>query len=167
MSHASSQPAAKLCLTTAHPFRPLACAAAVVAAMEPMLQRLLALQVSDPVLMGNQARGLEAFQKIFGVRKDLAAPAVGRCDGRQLCSRPCGAEMSGFLCAPSSTPRLLLARYGGSPAHPARRVFDILVNNIPLDVPGQQPPPAKPPPGWKEAMQARQIAASESGWGCS
>lgn len=39
------------------------------------------MQVSDPLLMQHQARGLESFQKIFGVRKDLAAPAVGRCAG--------------------------------------------------------------------------------------
>ncbi|PRW59064.1 HASTY 1-like isoform X1 isoform B [Chlorella sorokiniana] len=89
---------------------------AVVAAMEPMLQRLLSLQVSDPMLMQHQARGLESYQKIFGVRKDLAAPAVGR-------------------------------------------VFDILVNNLPLSEPGQQPPPGKPPPAWREGMHARQFTA--------
>lgn len=48
-----------------------------------MLQRLLALQVTDALLLQQQARGLEAFQRVFGVRRDLAAPAVGRCAERQ------------------------------------------------------------------------------------
>jgi hypothetical protein len=56
----------------------LAFFAAVVAAMEPMLQRVLGLQVRDSLLMHHQARGLEAFQKIFAVRRDLLAPSVGR-----------------------------------------------------------------------------------------
>lgn len=56
----------------------LAYFAAVVAAMEPMLQRVLGLQVRDSLLMHHQARGLEAFQKIFAVRRDLLAPSVGR-----------------------------------------------------------------------------------------
>ncbi|PSC73686.1 HASTY 1 [Micractinium conductrix] len=90
---------------------------AVVAAMEPMLQRVLAVQTSDAQLIAHQARGLEAFAKLFGPRKDLAAPAVGR-------------------------------------------VFDILVNNLPLESGGgQQPPPGKLPPGWRETMHARQFIA--------
>lgn len=52
--------------------------AAVVTAMEPMLQRTLGLQVTDALLLTHQARGLEAFAKIFGPRPDLAAPAVAR-----------------------------------------------------------------------------------------
>ena len=47
---------------------------------------------------------------------------------------------------------------------PLCRVFDILVNNLPLSEAGQQPPPAKPPPGWREGMHARQFTASEA-WG--
>ena len=44
-----------------------------------------------------------------------------------------------------------------------RRVFDILVNNLPLESGGgQQPPPGKLPPGWRETMHARQFIASES-----
>jgi hypothetical protein len=43
-----------------------------------MLQRVLGLQVGDALLIQQQARGLEAFAKLFGVRPDLAAPAVGR-----------------------------------------------------------------------------------------
>ncbi len=54
-------------------------AAAVVGVMEPMLQRLLALQVPDAAVVQHQARGLEAFRMLFGVRPDLAGPAVGRC----------------------------------------------------------------------------------------
>lgn len=87
---------------------------AVVAAMEPMLQRMLGLQAADAMLLTHQARGLEAFAKIFGARPDLAAPAVAR-------------------------------------------VFDMLVNNLPLEAGGQQPPPGKPPPGWRESMHARQF----------
>ncbi|EFN51722.1 hypothetical protein CHLNCDRAFT_139890 [Chlorella variabilis] len=89
---------------------------AVVGAMEPMLQRLLSLQVRDAILMQHQARGLETFHRLFGVRPDLAGPAVGR-------------------------------------------VFDLLVNNLPLDAAGQEPPPAKPPPGWRDGMHARQYTA--------
>ncbi|KAL4423234.1 hypothetical protein ABPG77_000026 [Micractinium sp. CCAP 211/92] len=89
---------------------------AVVTAMEPMLQRTLGLQVTDALLLTHQARGLEAFAKIFGPRPDLAAPAVAR-------------------------------------------VFDMLVNNIPLEAGGQQPPPGKPPPGWRESMHARQFVS--------
>ncbi len=59
----------------------LAFFAAVVAAMEPMLQRVLGLQVRDSLLMHHQARGLEAFQKLFAVRRDLLAPSVGRWAG--------------------------------------------------------------------------------------
>ena len=60
------------------PPSPLPRPAAVVAAMEPMLQRMLGLQAADALLLTHQARGLEAFAKIFGARPDLAAPAVAR-----------------------------------------------------------------------------------------
>ena len=33
------------------------------------------------------------------------------------------------------------------------RVFDVLVNTIPLETDGRQPPPPKPPAGWREAFQ--------------
>ena len=47
--------------------------------MEPMLQRLLAMQSADLSLVQLQAKGLDAFGRLFGARPDLAAPAVGRC----------------------------------------------------------------------------------------
>lgn len=58
--------------------------------MEQMLQRMLGMQVADALLLTHQARGLEAFAKIFGPRPDLAAPAVARW-ARQRCAagRPC------------------------------------------------------------------------------
>ncbi len=37
-----------------------------------------------------------------------------------------------------------------------RQVFEMQVSAIPLDAPGSEPPPAHPPPGWREAFQARQ-----------
>jgi hypothetical protein len=46
-----------------------------------MLQRLLGLQTRDALLVSHQARGLEAFQRLFSARPDLAAPAVGRWAG--------------------------------------------------------------------------------------
>ena len=53
-----------------------------------------------------------------------------------------------------------------SPPHPLLpllcccRVFDLLVNHLPLDVPGQQPPPPKPPASWRDSMYTRQATAS-------
>ena len=41
------------------------------------------------------------------------------------------------------------------------RVFDVLVNTLPLEVHGHQPPPVKPPAGWRDSMHARQFIASE------
>ena len=62
--------------------------------MEPMLQRVLGLQVGDALLIQQQARGLEAFAKLFGVHPDLAAPAVGRC------VRPSSGGGAGCMAAP-------------------------------------------------------------------
>jgi hypothetical protein len=97
------RPVSPLLLTTPTPLslltaaaRPCAAAAAaaVVAAMEPMLQRVLGLQVGDALLIQQQARGLEAFAKLFGVRPDLAAPAVGRW------VRPSSGGRAGCMAAP-------------------------------------------------------------------
>jgi len=52
--------------------------ATVVRASEPMFQSLLALQVSDPTLLQNQARGLEAFSRIVASKPELVLGTVGR-----------------------------------------------------------------------------------------
>lgn len=136
------------------------------------------LQVSDPLLMQHQARGLESFQKVFGVRKDLAAPAVGRCAWRQATQAGWDSRFNGVglllaciqvNCACSAAFGWLstacrLSKQSSYPCLESQpcRVFDILVNNLPLSEPGQQPPPGKPPPIWREGMHARQFTASEA-----
>lgn len=91
LSHNSNASAsAHIRMSRAHPPTHPPLPAAVANAMEPMLQRLLGLQTRDASLLTHQARGLEAFQRLFSARPALAAPAVGRwgvwsgsCWGRQ------------------------------------------------------------------------------------
>ena len=54
--------------------------AAVAAASEPMLQRLLALQAptGDAALLQSQGRGLESFARLLAVRRELVGPALAR-----------------------------------------------------------------------------------------
>ncbi|GAB4816646.1 hypothetical protein N2152v2_003692 [Parachlorella kessleri] len=51
--------------------------------------------------------------------------------------------------------RLLGARPDLLPAA-ISRVLELLVGVVPLEAPGQQPPPGKPAAGWREGLQARQ-----------
>jgi exportin-5 len=92
--------------------------ASVVAAAEPMLARLLALQPADARLVSAQARGLEAFSKLLAARRDLVPGVVSR-------------------------------------------LLELLVGSLPLEAHGQLPPPGKPPPGWREGLQARAQLSSE------
>lgn len=51
----------------------------MVSVTEPMLQRVLALNVNgDAILLQHQARGLEAFGKLLAARPDLLPAALGR-----------------------------------------------------------------------------------------
>ena len=52
--------------------------AAIVAATEPMLQSLLALHVSDALLLQSQAKGLEAFSRLIAVKWELLPGVVSR-----------------------------------------------------------------------------------------
>lgn len=79
----------------------------------------------------------------------------------------CRSAMARLLAAagPLSTLHVPVCCPPGSRAASLPRVFDMLVNNLPLEAGGQQPPPGKPPPGWRESMHARQFLSSEAAGG--
>lgn len=90
-------------------------------------------QVSDALLMQHQARGLEAFRHIFGMRPALAAPAVARWVGGSR-------AVWGHACMQGHSNRTSFA-LPAPPALPFCNAFPALFCTFPTELPICPPTP--------------------------
>ena len=147
----------------------LSLVAGVLRGLEALLQQLLAAPLPhQPEQLLLHARAVEAFGRVLAVEPS-AVPAVIQRVSICVAYRHQGGDYLDAAAKTGFRPRSVpsAAVYTALPWLSdvwgwqysnvlLRQVFDLQTKALPLERPGQEAPPAHPPPGWKAGVNARQ-----------